>query len=304
MGRTYSAKRKGGHSRKQKLNCHAPGSGRPNKENFPPGMQTEDRPKKPLPQSAEDHAENHAQQSAIIKQLTNQKYEKNRTIKKFKTRVSELEGKVAVLEADNTRLTSINAALYLELAAATGSLEALQNELYSNQEELARTTHLLMSADQELFNLRKETADKILALQGDADRVVDRYVEELEKRRGQSTVLHREIDRLKKRVARGPMQLQRAIIADRMKQARLKKNTLRSKGVYSQVSRSIAVVLERCGCAQRRIGEVLKEISRLLGVPLDFQMSRRTVRRCVLEVGVAATIQVGHMLSKAICKCD
>lgn len=254
------------------------------------------RPIKPLPKSA--------QASAIIKKLTNQKYEKNRSIKNYKLQVAELQTKVADLEAENTSLKTVNATLASRLASASKSFQDLEEELRINKEKCSGVTYRLACAEQELFSLRRNTVEKVQAIQIEADRVIDQYAEELEKRRGRNAVLHREITRLKRRIARGPMQLQRAIIADRRQQAKQKKTSLRSKGIYTRVARSVAIILERSGCAQSRIGASLKEISRLLGVPLDFKMSRRTVRRCVIEAGVAASLQVGHMLSKAVCTCD
>ncbi|KLO04071.1 hypothetical protein SCHPADRAFT_841053, partial [Schizopora paradoxa] len=74
---------------------------------------------------------------------------------------------------------------------------------------------------------------------------------------------------------------------------------LMDKGRYIPQARAITVELLRGGCSQRSIGRTVKRVGELLGVPLKHEMSRRTVRRCVIEAGVAATVQVGYMLAQA-----
>ena len=79
---------------------------------------------------------------------------------------------------------------------------------------------------------------------------------------------------------------------------------LKHKGVYTATARMLARQLVRAGCAQDKVGLVLQTVSRALGMPISERMSAHTVRRAVLEAGIASDIQVGHSIRRAKGKYD
>ncbi|KAJ2970264.1 hypothetical protein NUW54_g12767 [Trametes sanguinea] len=74
---------------------------------------------------------------------------------------------------------------------------------------------------------------------------------------------------------------------------------LREKGVYTPQARSLARALVRAGCAQDRVGMVIQLVAGALGVAVKAKMSTHTVRRAVIEGGIASDIQVGFELAHA-----
>ena len=52
------------------------------------------------------------------------------------------------------------------------------------------------------------------------------------------------------------------------------------------------------GTAEAKVGETLQEIGKSLGVDIPEKMSKRTIQRSILEVGVAADIQLGYEMAK------
>ncbi|KAJ7712828.1 hypothetical protein DFH07DRAFT_763363, partial [Mycena maculata] len=62
---------------------------------------------------------------------------------------------------------------------------------------------------------------------------------------------------------------------------------------YKVELRAIARVLVSCGCKEGQVGDLMQDIARIFGVDLDRAMSRRTVRRAVLEGLVASQVQLG-----------
>ncbi|KAK6981436.1 hypothetical protein R3P38DRAFT_2578420 [Favolaschia claudopus] len=61
---------------------------------------------------------------------------------------------------------------------------------------------------------------------------------------------------------------------------------------YKVEPRAIAQVLVSSGCKEGKIGDLIQDIARIVGVDLDCAMSRRTVRRAVLEGLVASQVQL------------
>ncbi|KAK7036836.1 hypothetical protein R3P38DRAFT_3480612 [Favolaschia claudopus] len=61
---------------------------------------------------------------------------------------------------------------------------------------------------------------------------------------------------------------------------------------YKVEPRAIAQVLVSSGCKEGKIGDLIQDITRIVGVDLDRAMSRRTVRRAVLEGLVASQVQL------------
>ncbi|KAK6987848.1 hypothetical protein R3P38DRAFT_2574273, partial [Favolaschia claudopus] len=61
---------------------------------------------------------------------------------------------------------------------------------------------------------------------------------------------------------------------------------------YKVELRAIARVLVSSGCKEGKVGQLLQDIAKIFGVDLDRAMSRRTVRRAVLEGLVASQVQL------------
>jgi len=66
------------------------------------------------------------------------------------------------------------------------------------------------------------------------------------------------------------------------------------KGVYTAQARALARLMVATGTAEEKVGVVLKEIGRNLGVEVGREMSKRTVGRAVLEGGIAGDIQLAY----------
>ncbi|KAJ7149121.1 hypothetical protein C8R46DRAFT_1310746, partial [Mycena filopes] len=62
---------------------------------------------------------------------------------------------------------------------------------------------------------------------------------------------------------------------------------------YKVELRAIARILVSSGCKEGKVGDLMQDIARVFGVDLDRAMSRRTVRRAVLEGLVASQVQLG-----------
>ncbi|KAK7017581.1 hypothetical protein R3P38DRAFT_3201051 [Favolaschia claudopus] len=67
---------------------------------------------------------------------------------------------------------------------------------------------------------------------------------------------------------------------------------------YKIELRAIARVLVSSGCKEGKVGELMQDIAKVFGVDLDRAMSRRTVRRAVLEGLVASQVQLGVELKR------
>lgn len=77
---------------------------------------------------------------------------------------------------------------------------------------------------------------------------------------------------------------------------------LKSKGVYTARSRALIRTLVTAGCSQKNVGSVIKSVGGLLGVNISGDISKRTVRRTIIEGGVASAIQVGYALATSDCE--
>ena len=73
---------------------------------------------------------------------------------------------------------------------------------------------------------------------------------------------------------------------------------LTQKGVYTIQARALARLMVSTGTAEAKVGETLQEIGKSLGVDIPEKMSKRTIQRSILEVGVAADIQLGYEMAK------
>ncbi|TFK79693.1 hypothetical protein K466DRAFT_639840 [Polyporus arcularius HHB13444] len=66
---------------------------------------------------------------------------------------------------------------------------------------------------------------------------------------------------------------------------------LKKKGVYTPHACALARVLIRCGCSQRRAGEVVQLVGKALGISVIGRMSPHTIRRIILEGGFVSDQQ-------------
>ena len=71
------------------------------------------------------------------------------------------------------------------------------------------------------------------------------------------------------------------------------------KGVYTQQARALARYLVSTGTAEKKIGAAIKTVGMAFGVNIKRTMSARTVKRTVLEGGVAADIQLAYEIEKS-----
>ncbi|KAJ2936694.1 hypothetical protein H1R20_g398, partial [Candolleomyces eurysporus] len=72
-----------------------------------------------------------------------------------------------------------------------------------------------------------------------------------------------------------------------------------NKGVYTREARELARYLVRSGTAEKNVGQALQEIAKVFRVEVDQRMDRRTVQRAILEIGIAADIQLGYEMAQA-----
>ncbi|KAF8995156.1 hypothetical protein BDZ89DRAFT_1029665 [Hymenopellis radicata] len=69
---------------------------------------------------------------------------------------------------------------------------------------------------------------------------------------------------------------------------------MKVKHAYKPSIRALVRTLVSCGCSEGKVGELVKEVAGIFGVTIDKVLTRRTVRRIVLEGLVMARAQLGH----------
>lgn len=74
---------------------------------------------------------------------------------------------------------------------------------------------------------------------------------------------------------------------------------LTHQGVYTKQARRLARYLSSVGTAEAKVGEAISAVGKVIGVEVDRIMDKRTVKRAVLESGVAAEIQLGYEMAKS-----
>jgi hypothetical protein len=74
---------------------------------------------------------------------------------------------------------------------------------------------------------------------------------------------------------------------------------LMHKGVYTRQARQLARYLSSVGTAEAKVGEAIVSVGKMIGVEVDRVMDKRTVKRAMLESGVAAEIQLGYEMVKS-----
>jgi DNA repair exonuclease SbcCD ATPase subunit len=74
---------------------------------------------------------------------------------------------------------------------------------------------------------------------------------------------------------------------------------LTHRGIYTKEARRLARYLSSVGTAEAKVGEAISAVGKVMGVEVDRVMDKRTVKRAVLESGVAAEIQLGYEMAKS-----
>jgi TolA-binding protein len=76
---------------------------------------------------------------------------------------------------------------------------------------------------------------------------------------------------------------------------------LTHRGIYTKEARRLRVAryLSSVGTAEAKVGEAISAVGKVMGVEVDRVMDKRTVKRAVLESGVAAEIQLGYEMAKS-----
>ncbi|KAF9552336.1 hypothetical protein CPC08DRAFT_698685 [Agrocybe pediades] len=69
---------------------------------------------------------------------------------------------------------------------------------------------------------------------------------------------------------------------------------LTHRGAYTQQARALARFMVSTGTAEAKVGHALQEIGNSLGIKIKQKMSKRTVKRAILEAGVAADVQLAY----------
>jgi hypothetical protein len=64
----------------------------------------------------------------------------------------------------------------------------------------------------------------------------------------------------------------------------------------------MACILVKSGCAERKVGRVIRSVGELVGVEVNENMSQHTVQRAVLEGGISADVQLGFETSRVNCE--
>ncbi|KAJ7588757.1 hypothetical protein C8J56DRAFT_889521 [Mycena floridula] len=74
---------------------------------------------------------------------------------------------------------------------------------------------------------------------------------------------------------------------------------LKTKGAFTEKFQSLARTLVRNGCSANKVGPMMQAVGKALGISVSVAMSSRTVRRTILEGGIAAKLQLAYEVSHA-----
>ncbi|KAJ7588345.1 hypothetical protein C8J56DRAFT_1050416 [Mycena floridula] len=74
---------------------------------------------------------------------------------------------------------------------------------------------------------------------------------------------------------------------------------LKTKGAFTEKFRSLARTLVRNGCSANKVGPMMQAVGKALGISVSVAMSSWTVRRTILEGGIAAKLQLAYEVSHA-----
>ena len=137
----------------------------------------------------------------------------------------------------------------------------------------------------------REEKEKVLQVAVISERQMVEVRNELKKSHTETKALRRTQKRLKESLTKLKLASKPPLV-----------KKLLHKGVYTAQAREIARLLVKSGCAERKIGKVIKSVGRILGVDVKGNMSQRTVQRVILEGGIVADVQLGFEMSKIDCE--
>ncbi|KAJ7585750.1 hypothetical protein C8J56DRAFT_862229 [Mycena floridula] len=74
---------------------------------------------------------------------------------------------------------------------------------------------------------------------------------------------------------------------------------MKEKGIYTEKFRALARLLVQNGCSANKVGLMIRAVTKSLGLQMSskFTMSSRTVRRAILEGGIAGKLQLAFEIS-------
>ncbi|KAF9020508.1 hypothetical protein BDZ89DRAFT_1138607 [Hymenopellis radicata] len=114
------------------------------------------------------------------------------------------------------------------------------------------------------------------------------------KQKSDLVLLRKTLHNLKCTVARG-RRLRERVLEKAHKAKLLAK--MKNKHAFKPQIRTLARTLVSCGCAEGKVGPLIKDVAAIFGVTIKKVMSRRTVRRIILEGLVMANVQLGHEMN-------
>ncbi|KAI1792720.1 hypothetical protein LXA43DRAFT_1060418 [Ganoderma leucocontextum] len=178
-----------------------------------------------------------------------------------------------------------------------------RRQLKRARETAERTRQKLQLAEEERDRaLRSEAAAKQRELdtQEDAELLLGRADGTRLKLLARLRESARQLRALEKRCKRFPL-----VLAAHIQRARNSPTLfrLKTKGVYTPGARALARGLILSGCSQKKVGHVIEMVGNTLGITVKGKMSAHTVRRAVVEGGVASDIQLGYEITQASSKC-
>jgi hypothetical protein len=181
-------------------------------------------------------------------------------------------------------------------AKLQGQIDFLNSiSLPNAQDSAARAIKLLDQSQSEKAGLKNNLAHLLSKCAQDGD--------EWEKKQTVLQAKYRAVQKenkiLKQRSDRMPQVMGKAV-QKAIDQTKRENHTHRlvKKGVYDQRARALARLLVKAGCAQSWVGKIIHAVLEMAGIECPDEMSRRTVKRAILEGGMLADMQIGHRLAK------
>lgn len=217
-----------------------------------------------------------------------------KTVSYHKTALKSSRTRVLALKEENRQLRGSLETSHLNVDSTSQQLDLTQNGLKATTLALSESkktvSSLIFSSNAYLAWTHQEHAAASAIASEDFARLSM-----------QNKLLSSKVSVLRKQNRRSHESLQRSL---KWKREHMLKYSIRlkSKGVYTPRARAIMRTLVTAGCSQKNIGSVIKSVGGLFGFDISDNVSKRTVRRAIIEGGVASSIQVGHALTMSNCK--
>ncbi|KAJ7730731.1 hypothetical protein B0H16DRAFT_1329757, partial [Mycena metata] len=143
----------------------------------------------------------------------------------------------------------------------------------------------------------QRTAHLASARIAELSKAVQTYAVERHKQAADATAtitpLRKQIKSLKQRIRRSVRSVACTVARERKKWSTV---CVTKKGVYTVEVRKLARLMAGNGCTPDKVGSLMEKIGDFFGIHITKQMSGRTVRRVILEGGVAAKMQATYEL--------